>query len=154
MRRVERAYVDTSVFGGVFDDEFAGPSRAFFRMASDGRIALVVSGLVRDEAEDAPDQVMEFFTDTIQLAEIVDVTQESISLMKAYLDAGIVAATCRDDALHVAVASVSACSMVVSWNFKHIVHYKKIPQYNAVNVLHGYSPVAIHSPLEVTRDED
>lgn len=154
MHHVERVYVDTSVFGGVFDEEFAEPSRAFFRMASDGRIALVVSGLVRDEIEEAPDPVSEFFADTIQLAEIVDVTEEPLSLMKAYLDAGIVSATCRDDALHVAVASVSACSMLVSWNFKHIVHYQRIPRYNAVNVLNGYGPVAIHSPMEVTRDED
>ena len=154
MKRVERVYVDTSVFGGVFDEEFAVPSRAFFQMASDGRIELVVSGLVRDEIEDAPDQVVDFFRDMVQLAEIVDVTDEPLALMKAYLDAGIVAATCRDDALHVAVASVSDCSMVVSWNFKHIVHYRKIPQYNAVNVLYGYSPVAIHSPMEVTTDED
>jgi len=44
--------------------------------------------------------------------------------------------------------------MIVSWNFRHIVHYQKIPKYNAVNVLNGYAPIAIHSPLEVIPDED
>ena len=37
------------------------------------------------------------------------------------------------DALHVAVATVSGCSVIVSWNFKHIVNYRKIPLYNAIN---------------------
>jgi hypothetical protein len=39
--------------------------------------------------------------------------------------------------------------MIVSWNFKHIVHYEKIRGFNAVNQLEGYAPIEIHSPLEV-----
>ena len=40
-------------------------------------------------------------------------------------------------------------SLIVSWNFKHIVHYQKIPMYNAVNVLHGFPEISIYSPSEV-----
>jgi len=54
-----------------------------------------------------------------------------------------------DDALHVALASISGCDGIVSWNFKHIVHYQKIPRFNAVNVLQGYKEIMIYSPLEV-----
>jgi hypothetical protein len=43
------------------------------------------------------------------------------------------------DALHVALASVAGCTMIVSWNFKHIVHFPKIPLYRAINVIKGYS---------------
>jgi hypothetical protein len=43
--------------------------------------------------------------------------------------------------------------MIVSWNFKHIVNYQKIPLYNAVNILHGYGQIAIYSPLEVVGNE-
>jgi hypothetical protein len=39
----------------------------------------------------------------------------------------------NDDTLHVAIASVSGCDLIVSWNFKPIV-FGKIPKYNAVNV--------------------
>jgi len=38
------------------------------------------------------------------------------------------------DALHVAVATVSNCRLIVSWNFKHIVNFQKIPLYNGVNL--------------------
>ncbi|HEY3282344.1 MAG TPA: hypothetical protein VGN26_08740 [Armatimonadota bacterium] len=41
MRTPVRVYVDSSVFGGVLDDEFAEASRAFFRDLEAGRFALV-----------------------------------------------------------------------------------------------------------------
>jgi hypothetical protein len=44
--------------------------------------------------------------------------------------------------------------MIVSWNFRHIVHFQKMPLYNAVNALHRYPAIEIHSPAEVIEDED
>lgn len=154
LRPITRVYVDTSVFGGTFDDEFAEESKAFFEAASDGRFHIVISGMVVDEIEAAPAEVQEFFANIVSTAELVDVDQDALRLLEAYMSAGIVSLKWRDDALHVATATVSGCSMIVSWNFKHIVHYQKIPKYNAVNVLNGYASIAIHSPLEVIPDED
>ena len=62
---------------------------------------------------------------------------------------GILGSRWLDDALHVAIATVSQCDMIVSWNFKHIVHYNKIPLYNAFKTLQGYKEILIYSPLEV-----
>ena len=59
-----------------------------------------------------------------------------------------------DDALHVAIATVSGCDIIVSWNFKHIVHYDKIALYNAVNRINGYKDIFINSPAEVIDYED
>ncbi|MCG3198990.1 MAG: hypothetical protein HUU16_04465 [Candidatus Omnitrophica bacterium] len=53
-----------------------------------------------------------------------------------------------------ALATILACRVIVSWNFRHIVHFQKIPLYNAVNRLMGYSEIGIHTPLEVIADED
>ena len=50
------------------------------------------------------------------------------------------------DALHVAMATVSECELIVSWNFKDIVHFEKIPKYNAVNVLNGYGRLTYTLP--------
>lgn len=46
-------------------------------------------------------------------------------------------------------ATVAGADIVVSWNFKHIVHFEKIAGYNAVNLLNGYKSIAIFSPREV-----
>ena len=59
-----------------------------------------------------------------------------------------------DDALHVAMASVNECQAIVSWNFRDIVNFRKIPMYNTINTLNGYGSIAIYSPLEVIEDDD
>jgi hypothetical protein len=53
-----------------------------------------------------------------------------------------------------ALATVAECDVIVSWNFKHIVNFRKIPLFNAVNILKGYRQFAIYSPLKVIDYEE
>jgi hypothetical protein len=87
----------------------------------------------------------------LQYAEIIEVTNEALDLRDAYIKENIVSSKYLDDALHVALATVSGCQIILSWNFKHIVHYHKIPLYNAVNTLKEYNHIKIFSPLEVIK---
>lgn len=152
MRNV-RTYVDTSVFGGVFDEEFEKPSKTFFDQIKGGQFNLVVSAVVQEEMIPSPQSVRDFFEEMLPYMEIANISTDALELRNAYLDAKIVSNKYSDDALYVALATVSGCSLIVSWNFKHIVHYEKIPLYNAVNVLRGYDQIAIYSPLEVIKYE-
>lgn len=145
-----RVYADTSVFGGVFDDEFVIASQTFFDQVGE-RFTLVTSALVQAELATAPDDVRDLFDRMLIDAEIATVSETALALQQAYLRAGVVTAKWATDALHVALATVTACTFIVSWNFKHIVHFEKIPLYNAVNTLEGYAPIAIYSPREVIR---
>ena len=144
-----RVYADTSVFGGVFDEEFEEASRVFFNQVQSGCFHLLTSPIVQEELELAPAEVRDFFDETLELIEIVDVSDEALLLQKAYPDAKIISQRWSVDALHVALATVAECSVIVSWNFRHIVHSEKIPLYNAVNTLEGYANIAIYSPWEV-----
>ena len=94
------------------------------------------------------------FEEMDRLAEAVDITEDALQLQRAYLSAGIVGQQWRADALHVALATESQCAVIVSWNFRHIVNFKKIPLYNGVNLAHGYGSIAVHTPQEVIVDED
>lgn len=149
-----QAYVDTSVFGGCFDDEFQAPSRTFFDQVREGRFRLLTSAVVQAELEGAPNQVREFFEATLGWATVLEVSDEALALQDAYLEAGIIPTRWARDALHVALASVSRSDFIASWNFKHIVHLEKIPRYNAVNTLEGYPAIAIYSPREVLAYEE
>jgi predicted nucleic acid-binding protein len=149
-----RVYADTSVYGGVLDDEFAKPSRIFFDRVREGRFELVISALVEDELIQAPSEVREWFGQFRVAAHIVEVSSEALALRQAYLDAEIVSPKFIDDALHVALATVARCTVLVSWNFRHIVHYQKVPLYNAVNVLHRHTALDIRSPFEVIENDD
>jgi len=78
-----------------------------------------------------------------------EITEEMERLRDAYLSAGVLGESSDADALHVAAATVLEVDLIVSWNFKHIVHFEKIRGFNAVGRLQGYKAVDIHSPLEV-----
>nr|VFJ67444.1 MAG: Predicted nucleic acid-binding protein, contains PIN domain [Candidatus Kentron sp. DK] len=149
-----KIYADTSVFGGVFDEEFAEDSRRFFEDLKAGKFDLVVSALVEEEIESAPRRVRAYFDELSSLAEIAEIGPEVLDLRDAYLSAGIVTRKSMDDATHVALATISGCEMIVSWNFKHIVHFQKIPKYNAVNTLNGYHSVNIYPPSSVISYDD
>ena len=149
-----RVYADTSVFGGVFDDEFEDVSRRFFEEVEAGRFRVVVSALVEEELQVAPSRVRDFFEAILLAADLVGISAEALRLQRAYLDAGILTPNWASDALHVALATVSGCSVIVSWNFQHIVHFEKILLYNAANTIKGYPAIAIHSPREVVSYEN
>lgn len=147
-------YVDTSVFGGAFDREFEAASNAFFERARAGVLQVRISALVLDELEKAPAAVKRLFLEFEPLMRRVDIDDAAYRLQQAYLAARIVSAQRETDALHVAIATVSGCRAIVSWNFKHIVNFRRITLYNEVNRMEGYEPIAIHTPMEVVFDEE
>jgi predicted nucleic acid-binding protein len=155
MRRTPiRIYVDTSVFGGVFDDEFAAASTAFFDQLQESRFYLLTSALVSAELRAAPQDVQEWFGRFEPTLELITASDEVLTLRDAYLAAGVVTPRWTDDAPHVALATVHGAELIVSWNFRHMVNIERIRGYNAVNLLNGYRPVDIRTPREVLGDED
>ena len=149
-----KVYADTSVYGGVFDEEFAEASRAFFDLIRNGEYTLCVSEVIHQELSVAPEKVNELFQEFLPVAQLLDIGPDALKLQQAYIAEGILTEKWYDDALHVALATIAECNIIVSWNFKHIVNFRKIPLFNAVNVLKGYRQLAIHSPLEVINYEE
>lgn len=86
-------------------------------------------------------------------AEVLDVNDEVVVLVDAYLGHRILTEAHRNDMAHIAIATVHGVDIVASWNFKHIVHYDKIARFNAVNLECGYHTIAIHSPREIVSYE-
>lgn len=151
-----RAYVDTSVFGGVFDVEFADHSRAFFLRVQEGAVHVLLGETTEQELLGAPSHVRGLIDDIpegccIRCAS----TPEVAVLADGYLTAGVVGPKWRGDALQVATATVHGADVLVSWNFRHIVRFDRIRAFNAVNKECGYPSVFICSPAEVRYgDED
>ena len=106
-----RVYADTSVFGGVFDAEFTAPSNRFFAEVDAGRFTLVTSAIVAAEIVPAPQEVRTFFDRDVKVAEVVGIIEEALQLQQQYIGAGVVTVKSAQDALHVAVATVSGCKL-------------------------------------------
>ena len=149
MRQI-RVYVDTSVFGGTQDEEFAEASRRFFLRVRRGEFTVLLSAHTVDELAPAPRQVLQVLQDLPpHCVETVASTAEAEALAQAYIQAGALGEASHLDALHVASATVAGADLILSWNFKHIVCYDRIQLFNGVNVLHGYRTLDIRSPLEM-----
>lgn len=147
-------YADTAVFGGVFDEDFADPTRSFFALAEAGRFNLLVSDVTRKEIALAPEHVRAHFDSMLAFMRLVQVDEQVLVLRDAYIEAKILSEKWADDAAHVAAATVAEADLIVSWNFRHIVHFDKIRLYNGVNTMWGYRPIDIRSPLEVIDYEE
>lgn len=144
-------YVDTSVVGGCCDPEFEEWSNGLLKDFQAGTFALLLSELIDAEIQEAPDEVIKVYAEFRKCMEsIIEITPEAVELADAYLRHRILTPKYRDDARHIAIATVAGADLVVSWNFKHIVRFDKIQKFNAVNIEMGYKPVSIYSPREVT----
>jgi hypothetical protein len=63
--------------------------------------------------------------------------REAIGLVDVYLEHKILTLRFRNDMLHIALATIAQVDILVSWNFKHIVRFDKIRQFNAANLEQG-----------------
>lgn len=155
-----RIYLDTSVFGGCFDAEFRKHTLAFMDNIYAGRAVALISSTVVAELEDAPKHVQAVL-DTLLAgpAERLGMPREAEILRDKYVASGIVPRNSWADALHVAHATVARADVIVSWNFRHIVHPMRIRKFDGVNIANGYGPVVISTPgtirwvLEEAQDE-
>jgi predicted nucleic acid-binding protein len=81
--------------------------------------------------------------------EELSVTEEAVILANRYIESKIIPANDRNDALHIAVATVHNLDVIVSWNFEHMVKLKTRREVPAINTLMRYKSIEICSPLEM-----
>ena len=142
-------YLDTSVIGGYFDDEWKDATQELWRQMEAGRFRFLSSDVTTQEIEDAPENVRDLFDDTFSAETLLEVPEEMEDLAAADLRQGVVPPKYADDATHVAVCTVARLQYLVSWNFRHLVNVQREAGFNAVNLLQGYPPIRIVNPLEL-----
>ncbi|MEW4924747.1 PIN domain-containing protein [Algibacter sp. 2305UL17-15] len=146
----QRFYLDTSVFGGVFDKEFDEFTLQLFERIKLGKIICIYSELLETELVKAPKKVIEYFKDLPKESlEKVEITDETLTLAMKYVDEKVVGATSFDDCIHIATATIYRADILVSWNFKHIVNVYRIRGYNSINLRMNYPTLEIRSPKEI-----
>jgi len=146
----QRFYMDTSVWGGLFDKEFEQETAMLFDIVRTGQILCLYSDITENELMQAPEKIREFFEFfPKEQKEKVTITPEALKLAKTYVNENVVGKTSFDDCVHIATATVHRADLLVSWNFKHIVNVYRIRGYNAINMKLGYPTLNIHSPKEI-----
>jgi allantoicase len=59
---IKRVYIDTSVFGGNFDEKFSIDTIPFFERIRSGDLTIIVSDILEAELLGAPDFVKQLLT--------------------------------------------------------------------------------------------
>lgn len=151
----QRVYIDTSIVGGYFDDEFKEATVKLFERLENNEVIFVVSDLLDLELINAPQHVREhllkYSADKFQRVEL---TEEAVKLADAYIDEKVVGKTSLEDCRHIALATINKVDVLASWNFKHIVNLVKIKGYNSVNLRLGYFMLEIRSPKDLVKYEN
>ena len=146
----QRIYIDTSVVGGYFDDEFSSDTIPFFEQAKNGEIIIIVSDLLDAELLRAPEFVKKLLTGIPETnIERVKLSKLAVILADKYIAAKVVGKTSRADCQHIAIATICNADVLVSWNFKHIVNLGRIRGYNGINYQNGFKMIEIRTPKEL-----
>lgn len=146
---VPTLYLDTSVIGGFFDDEWKDATQVLWQQKEAGRWRFLSSAITFDELAEAPEKVRSLFESTFPADALVPVPDEVEQLAARYIAHAILPVKYSDDARHVAACTVARLDYLVSWNFRHLVNVQREAGFNAVNRLQGYPPVRIVNPLEL-----
>ena len=83
---------------------------------------------------------------------VLEFDTEAQELGEKYIKSGIIPVKYRDDASHIAIATVNNFDAILSWNFQHIVKMKTKREVVAINLMEGYKPIDIYTPGEVVED--
>jgi predicted nucleic acid-binding protein len=151
----QRIYIDTSVIGGYFDEEFKDATRELFKRFENNEITFVVSDLLDLELIGAPKNVRELpYKFSADKYERVELTDEAVILADTYIAEKVVGKTSLEDCRHIAIATIHKVDVLASWNFKHIVNLDRIKGYNSVNYRLGYPMIEIRSPKDLIHYED
>ncbi|MBN2612843.1 MAG: PIN domain-containing protein, partial [Bacteroidales bacterium] len=104
----QRIYIDTSVFGGYYDDEFAEHTKPLFNRLKNNEFKLLFSSVTQDELNNAPDRVKDLVKGLkVEYTEFLDVTDEATELASEYIAEGVVGQTSFADCLHIALATIN-----------------------------------------------
>ena len=151
----QRIYIDTSVVGAYFDEEFEIATRRFFNRLENNEIVFVVSDLLDIELINAPQRVRELLHNySSEKFERIELTEEAIKLADTYIEEKVVGKTTIEDCRHIAMATINKVDVLASWNFKHIVNLDRIKGYNSVDLKLGYQMIEIRSPKDLINYEN
>jgi hypothetical protein len=150
-----RVYIDTSVIGGYFDEEFEDDTKLFFDRIFKKHFLIYFSEVSETELSLAPDFVKDLKSRIpSECYKYLDLDNDSRELALTYIEEEILGKASLNDAYHIAIATVNRLDVLVSWNFKHIVNYDKIKLFNSINLRLGYPMIEIRSPKEFVSYEN
>ena len=151
--RKQRVYLETTMFNYYFDERRdAHPAVvAFFEAIGRGEFDGYTSAITYRELIAAPEPKRTKMLELINKYHItlLEESDGSIKLADVYIKNGVIPEKKQLDARHIAIATVNAIDMILSYNFKHINKLKTKTMIPAINQIEGYRTIIIAQSEEV-----
>jgi hypothetical protein len=110
---------------------------------------LYVSQLVEQEASSGDTEAVAKRQQALAGCSFLDITGEAVELAEKLIEQNAIPRQAAEDALHIAVATVSGMDYLLTWNFKHIANAARRANVELVCRLNNYEPPVICSPMEL-----
>ena len=153
-----KIYLDTSVISHMDAEETPEKMQDTVDLWQElirGQYIVTISDLTIAELTQCPEPKRALLFEHLSVIDYVEVREipESITLADEYLKYGVLNPKSRDDCRHIAIATITGCKYIVSWNFKHFVNIKTINKVQAVNKLMNYNEINILPPSMMLEGE-
>ena len=153
-----KIYLDTSVISHLESEDTPEKMQdtvAFWQELIRGQYIVTISDLTIAELSKCPEPKRTLLFEHLSVIDYVEVQEisETITLADEYLKYGVLNPKSRDDCRHIAIATITGCQYIVSWNFKHFVNIKTINKVQAVNKLMNYNEINILPPSMMLEGE-
>lgn len=89
----------------------------------------------------------------IESLPLLEITQREIDIADTYIAHKAMPADPRGDALHLALASVAKCDILLSWNCRHIVNPRKAEHIETLNTQMRLHIPRLFTPFELLKME-
>ncbi len=155
MRKLQ-LYLDSSILGWSLNR--GNPSRfaevnLLLQQIADGKFIGAYSWVSEQEIEAAPEHIVERLWQKVKEAKLkrisVGLKRQAEELAQTYCDKEIVPSDFKEDALHIAVATLWKADALVSYNFQHIVSLNVMVAVNEVNRVLNLNEIFLCQPQEV-----
>ncbi len=151
MKRKLRIYLETSIISHLDAPDRPDRMEETWLLWEDvlaDRYEVVVGAPVVAELERCHEPKQTFMLDELKKAQyiVAAVTDEAKWLADEYIRMGGLTKKSETDAMHIALATLSGCDAIVSWNFSHIVNFRAMTAVDTVNTHERLKPLRIFSP--------
>lgn len=114
---------------------------------------LVTSSIVHDELARGTTHHVLARLQLLAGLESIPLSAEVAHLVAAYLRHKLVPAKPPEDAMHLALASLDACDLIVSWNCRHLANPNKAVHIQRINTRLGLPVPRLLTPLDLLGSE-
>jgi len=150
MRKL-KLYLDTSFISHLQQPDAPDKMNDTLLLWNDivaGDFQAVISEVTTRELMNAPEPKRSIIAGYLVQAgfEELPLIKPAYELAQEIIQRGILTEKSLDDCMHIAIAILNSCDVIVSWNFKHLVNIKTIDGIRGIVISHRYKPIDIYSP--------